>query len=657
MRALGLLLMLPLLALTVRAEAESIDLSALALGLRHESDEARAEAAEKLSQLSREDLPAIDARLTALKRRVIDPEEGYQALRSFAHAVGSRRADDPIDIEPGIHQRLKESRPSVVEAAIAEELLLLRSLEKMRSARAYRRAAQIFALHFDVFRWEARHSMARMGFLAMPAILDGISSGDAGLAAASRAAHAALGQPGPAEALRELEGEDRAELLLVYASRRVMDAMESAAIFLNDPDPVVRRAAIAAVKRYGRNAIWQIREAALLFLGEELDRSMGHEESLEYLLKRLDVQRAKPQLLLLQQSRRFLEEGELEKARAAVDRLWAERPELDEDGVGSAIYEALGERALERGEFAEAGAAFRQASLLARDDERRNELEGRVKAVQRQRLKSEGYFYLEKDASEAAPPEAGEPDSEEGEGPSTLPRVLFLIGVFLLIGWERFFRGGRWALAQLKRAGAAMRRARGPMMAKIARTSGLAMRAARAGLERGKAAGAAMKAELKVKELAKRQGRQEAKQEAKQAAHQEAQRENQRLSPKVNQARAEQPVIKAPARRAETQVGSSEARRPRGQQPSRPAEGRREQLPMSLLKAPKIERQDASAGAPQERQERQERPDRAQTRPAPAEAAPALPASLVFGRAKAAVTADAQGATGKPETPRDKRAV
>lgn len=353
MRALGLLLMLPLLALTVRAEAESIDLSALALGLRHESDEARAEAAEKLSQLSREDLPAIDARLTALKRRVIDPEEGYQALRSFAHAVGSRRADDPIDIEPGIHQRLKESRPSVVEAAIAEELLLLRSLEKMRSARAYRRAAQIFALHFDVFRWEARHSMARMGFLAMPAILDGISSGDAGLAAASRAAHAALGQPGPAEALRELEGEDRAELLLVYASRRVMDAMESAAIFLNDPDPVVRRAAIAAVKRYGRNAIWQIREAALLFLGEELDRSMGHEESLEYLLKRLDVQRAKPQLLLLQQSRRFLEEGELEKARAAVDRLWAERPELDEDGVGSAIYEALGERALERGEFAE----------------------------------------------------------------------------------------------------------------------------------------------------------------------------------------------------------------------------------------------------------------------------------------------------------------
>lgn len=81
---------------------------------------------------------------------------------------------------------------------------------------------------------------------------------------------------------------------------------------------------------------------------------------------------------------------------------------------------------------------------------------------------------------------------------------------------------------------------------------------------------------------------------------------------------------------------------------------------MNLLKAPKIERQDASARAPHERQERQERherPERAQARHATPEAAPALPASLVFGRPKAAETADAQGTTGKPETPRDKRAV
>lgn len=605
MRALGLLLMLPLLALTVRAEAESIDLSALALGLRHESDEARAEAAEKLSQLSREDLPAIDARLTALKRRVIDPEEGYQALRSFAHAVGSRRADDPIDIEPGIHQRLKESRPSVVEAAIAEELLLLRSLEKMRSARAYRRAAQIFALHFDVFRWEARHSMARMGFLAMPAILDGISSGDAGLAAASRAAHAALGQPGPAEALRELEGEDRAELLLVYASRRVMDAMESAAIFLNDPDPVVRRAAIAAVKRYGRNAIWQIREAALLFLGEELDRSMGHEESLEYLLKRLDVQRAKPQLLLLQQSRRFLEEGELEKARAAVDRLWAERPELDEDGVGSAIYEALGERALERGEFAEAGAAFRQASLLARDDERRNALEGRVKAVQRQRLKSEGYFYLEKDASEAAPPEAGEPDSEEGEGPSTLPRVLFLIGVFLLIGWERFFRGGRWLLGMIRRG---MDKARhvfkGPMKRGLLRLGALTLKGAQLGARHVRAAAGALRAEF--------QGPAEARGgEASQAPSARAMSLD---SPPVSRRRA---LAEGSAQTADHHGIEAEA-------PSVTAPAHAS-FPGEVADIERASRARPRRGAGEQ--------------PKPPERAPTLPASLVFGGAKAKVKA------------------
>src|SRR5690606_2032567 len=123
------------------------DLVISADALRSDEPHVRVEAAERLSSLARTDLPAIDARIEALKKRRIDPEEGYQALRSFAHAAGSRRADDALDIEPGIKAELERARPSPVEAAIAEELLLLRSLEKLRSAEAYRRAVRIFGLH------------------------------------------------------------------------------------------------------------------------------------------------------------------------------------------------------------------------------------------------------------------------------------------------------------------------------------------------------------------------------------------------------------------------------------------------------------------------------------------------------------------------------
>lgn len=620
MRAVLFSLSLFTLFVTESALADTVDLAALAGALRHESAEARAEAATKLSSLSRDDLPAIDARLTTLKRRVVDPEEGYQALRHFAHAVGSRRADDPVDIEPGVHERLKEARPTAVEAAIAEELLLLRSVEKMRSARAYRRAAQIFALHFDVFRWEARHSMARMGYLAMPAILDGISSGDAGLAAVARSAHAELGQPGPAAALRELEGEDRAELLLVYASRRVMDAMEPASVFLNDPDPVVRRAAIAAVKRYGRNAIWQIREAALLFLGEELDRSMGHEESLDYLLQRLDVQRAKPQLQLLQKSRQLLEEGELERARAAADRLWAERPELDEDGVASAIYEAIAERALEGGELEEAMSAFTQAALLARDEETRAKLEARAKELQRERLKQAGHFYFEKSAASAdgrteagaqSGLEAGEEGDVEAEEESRLSRALFFGGLFLLIGSGRLLRGGRWVFGQAMRAGHALNRAKGPVVSQLSKAGGAAMRAARSVSEEAKAA---LRAQLEARsEAAAVRSQQEARSER--AEGENVREDNSKASASI-----------APRHVPQNNAADS---------PTRTAP--RAQLPIDLLKAPKAAIQEAPAAPPKNTRVRPER----------AEVAPALPPSLVFGAPKKTTTPDEERARDK----------
>src|SRR5690606_30918214 len=157
----------------------------------------------------------------------------------------------------------------------------------------------------------------------------------------------------------------------------------------------------------------------------------------------------------------------------------------------------LGARALERGEFAEAAAAFRRASRLAGDGERRTALGGRVVAVQRQRSKSDGHFYLEQDASEAAPPEAGARDSGKVEEPSTLPRVLFLVGVFLLIGWERFFRGGRWLLGMIRRG---MDKARhvfkGPMKRGLLRLGALTLKGAQLGARHVRAAAGALRAEF-----------------------------------------------------------------------------------------------------------------------------------------------------------------
>lgn len=441
MKKRRLLVLLALFALPFRAEAEpSRDLVISADALRSAEPRVRLEAAERLSTLSRAELPAVDARLEALKKRVIDPEEGYQALRSFAHAAGSRRADDDRDIEPGVKAKLEVERPSPVQAAIAEELLLLRSLEKIGSAEAYRRAVRIFGLHFDVFRWEARHSVKRMGMRAMPALLDAAAYGDPGLAEWARQSLGALGKPSPADALRALEGEDRAELLRAYAERRIMDAMESVAAFLDDPDPVVRKASIAAVRRYGRNAIWQIRDMARIFLGEDLDRSWSAQQSLDYLVDKLEARRLAPQREALARATELADAGDLEGARTLLDLVLAERPRMERRGVAAEVYTRLAERASSAGRHEEAARLHLKAALISPDTEAQSRSREAAAKARASAAREAGFFdpaLLALAADGAAATEmVGLGEAEQDE--DLRPIVALALGLALLVGLAPF---------------------------------------------------------------------------------------------------------------------------------------------------------------------------------------------------------------------------
>jgi hypothetical protein len=413
--------------------ARDIEISAEAL--RSEDARVRVEAAERLSTLGRSELPAIDARLHWLKKRVVDPEEGYQALRRFAHAAGSRRADDTVDIEPGIKAKLEAERPSPIEAAVAEELLILRALEKIGSADAYRRAVLVFGLHFDVFRWESRHSARRVGIRAMPALLDAAAYGDAGLAEWATQSIEALGKPTPADALRALEGDDRAELLRAYAERRIMDAMESVAAFLDDPDPVVRKAAATALRRYGRNAIWQIRDMARIFLGEDLDRSWTAPQSLDYLIDKLEARRLAPQREALARATELAERGELDEARRLLDLVLAERPRMERRGVAADVYTKLAERATRESRHDEAALYLLKAALITPDAERRRELlESSTRSRAALTHAREGFHpnQLRPELRESEHPANPAPEPEEASDPA--PLMAFALGALLLIG-------------------------------------------------------------------------------------------------------------------------------------------------------------------------------------------------------------------------------
>src|SRR5690606_16751120 len=104
----------------------------------------RAEAVSRLAALGPDDLPAIAARLRALAARR-PQEDDYQSFARFRHATGSRRADDAVDIEPGVELTLEQHRDPLT-LHFAELLLLARALERMGGLEAGRLLADVIGV-------------------------------------------------------------------------------------------------------------------------------------------------------------------------------------------------------------------------------------------------------------------------------------------------------------------------------------------------------------------------------------------------------------------------------------------------------------------------------------------------------------------------------
>src|SRR5262249_20331626 len=115
-RDLGLVVLVLLCAAPAAAQT---DLAALEHGLASDDAHARSEAIAGYDALSASDLPAMRERMERLRRPVLETDEVTRIVTSFRHAVGSRRADDLVDVAPGVPIVLDtiHDRPTVRLAA------------------------------------------------------------------------------------------------------------------------------------------------------------------------------------------------------------------------------------------------------------------------------------------------------------------------------------------------------------------------------------------------------------------------------------------------------------------------------------------------------------------------------------------------------------
>jgi tetratricopeptide (TPR) repeat protein len=341
------------------------ELARLADQLGGEAAAQREAAFHALSELHAESLAGIAQRLRALKKSRPDAEAEKAALSAFRHAAGSRRADDSIDIAPGVLAVLGEQRDATV-LAVAEPLLYLRSLERMQSREAGLVMAELLVLDEPgVWDAELRLARERVGLPLLPALLELRAHADANVRAFAQAGVHALGMQEPSTTTKLSDPHLVAEVVHAYVQPLDFAAMPLV-VRLTGAEPLeVREAARFAVARFGKNAIWQLRQLYEEVKGKSAERSWDAERIARELYAALDhAARADEERLLAQGMSRFVA-GDLEAMRQLYDRLLAQSPHFDQRAKLAPGYAALGEKLLAEDKLEPARDAYQRALRLA----------------------------------------------------------------------------------------------------------------------------------------------------------------------------------------------------------------------------------------------------------------------------------------------------
>lgn len=349
------------LVLAPTASAQT-DLAALEHGLASDDARERAAAIAGYGALGASDVPAMRERMERLRRPVLAPDEVTRIVTSFRHAVGSRRADDLVDVAPGIATVLEtvRDRPTV---RLAAAILLERAGERIDGVDALSLVPELMRFGGDGMRLEGRRITMRLDArLAATAIRSaGHPDREARLWATWSAER--FGTADPGRFVRTLEPEHVPDVLRAYAAAHVMSAVPIAASYVDAERRATREAAREALDAYGQSSIWVARQAYRQETGEDASRDWGWRRTLDELFSALDHARSAIAEPPLAQAEQALDAGDRAAAREAVDAALALVPMPTTDRAGAALLR-LAEAELEAGDAAAARRALARAERV-----------------------------------------------------------------------------------------------------------------------------------------------------------------------------------------------------------------------------------------------------------------------------------------------------
>jgi tetratricopeptide (TPR) repeat protein len=325
---------------------------------------AREAAAQSLRSLHEESLPALSRRIAALRRARPSVEATRAALTAFRRATGSKSADDQVDIAAGVLPVLRDDRSgAVVEAA--EVVLYARALEQLDSPAAGELLAQLIALDEPgVWDFELRLLRQRAGMALLPTLIRLRSHEDGRVRAYAQAGVRALEMEDPLVATALPDARLVAEVVRAYGEPLDFSAMTTVVRLAGHEKIQVRAAARETIGRFGKNAIWQLRELYQEVTGQAADRAWEAPAMAHKLYSALDQGRNAQTGTLLERGLQTFVDGDLEAMQRAFDRLLAIEPGFADRGKLAPGYAALGALRLSQDRLEDARDAYARSVRL-----------------------------------------------------------------------------------------------------------------------------------------------------------------------------------------------------------------------------------------------------------------------------------------------------
>ncbi len=362
------------------------DLERMLTSLSDGDDAARKEAAASIEDLGQDAVETIAKKLAEL-RKSTGPH--------VAAAVKAARDGEKGAAQTNLHDALVKTKgegPGYRTAV--STVVLARALAKIGTLPAVKQLIKIAIDHSGAFKTEIGRHVKELGDKAVPALIETRKESSSELRHWAFSQLEGMGKRVPGDAVQMKDNQVLSDVLRAFANVHDMDALPVLLSFVNSDRIQVRAAARDALRQFGQDAVWKLREAYSNVTGKPAPEGWPASQVAKELFAAYDKLRLQEVYGLLEEGLAKLNDGKVEEATADFDKVLARQPMLDRRGEMVPAYVAYAQK-LEESDPQRSLELFRKAARLWPESPRASQIEAEIAYLEGKELLARGIADVE----------------------------------------------------------------------------------------------------------------------------------------------------------------------------------------------------------------------------------------------------------------------